>query len=126
MKLALAIGLGGLAGTLLRAAATRWLNHPGAFLPYGTLAVNLSGALLAGLLSGYISTRGGPGTGTPILTVGFLGGLTTFSSFALETGQLALDGQTLRFALNLLLHNTLGLLAAVGGLCAGKALGQLG
>jgi CrcB protein len=55
--------------------------------PSGTLAVNIVGGLLMGLLAGYFAHRGGPHqhAWTLFLGVGVLGGFTTFSAFSLET-----------------------------------------
>jgi len=64
----------------------------GAF-PWGTLAVNLAGGLLMGLLFGWL-TRGGVGEGARLfLGVGVLGGFTTFSAFGLDTLLLIERGQ---------------------------------
>lgn len=82
----LLVGLGGAVGAMARycvgALALR-LAGPG--WPWGTLAVNVIGGLLMGLLAGVLAARG-PG-GEPVrllLGVGVLGGFTTFSAFSLE------------------------------------------
>ncbi|OLS61819.1 fluoride efflux transporter CrcB [Pseudomonas putida] len=90
-----AVSAGGIAGTLLRFATGNWVNaHWPRHFYLGTLAVNLIGCLLIGLLYGLflhrpyvpVELRGG-------LIVGFLGGLTTFSSFSLDTVRLLESGQ---------------------------------
>ncbi|MGC8480403.1 MAG: fluoride efflux transporter CrcB [Acidimicrobiales bacterium] len=53
--------------------------------PYGTLAINLTGALLLGLMTGLSSDRIIPHDLEMVLGTGFLGGYTTFSTFVYET-----------------------------------------
>ena len=73
---------------------------PAAQWPWGTLAVNVAGGLLMGLLAGWLAFRGGVHAESLRLfaAVGVLGGFTTFSAFSLETAlmierrQLAMAG----------------------------------
>src|SRR5258706_2181246 len=84
--------------------------------PWGTLVVNVSGALVIGALAGLDRSRGGAFAGEmfrDMAVVGFLGGYTTVSSFSLQTLNLALDGQGLQAALNTVLSAGL-CVAAVG------------
>ncbi len=81
-----AVAVGGVAGTLIRFASGNWINAnwPRHFYT-ATLAVNIVGCLLIGILYGLFLIR----PEVPIevragLMVGFLGGLTTFSSFSLD------------------------------------------
>jgi CrcB protein len=60
--------------------------------PLGTALVNLSGSLLLGLLTG-LAVGGLPPTARLVLGTGFLGGYTTFSTAAVETVRLGLDGR---------------------------------
>ncbi|WP_454255473.1 fluoride efflux transporter CrcB [Pseudomonas sp. Marseille-Q8238] len=107
------VAIGGMAGTLLRFATGNWIsaNWPQHF--YGaTLAVNVLGCLLIGYLYGLFLIR--PEIPLELragLIVGFLGGLTTFSSFSLDTLRLLESGQA-PIALGY------GLLSVVGGLLA--------
>ena len=91
----IAVALGGMVGTLLRFFTSNWVsaNWPQHF--YGaTLAVNIVGCLLIGYLDGLFLLR--PEVPLELragLMVGFLGGLTTFSSFSLDTLRLLESGQ---------------------------------
>ncbi|AIR91331.1 fluoride efflux transporter CrcB [Pseudomonas cremoricolorata] len=90
-----AVAAGGIAGTLLRFATANWVvAHWPRHFYFGTLAVNLIGCLLIGVLYGLFLLK----PSVPIelragLIVGFLGGLTTFSSFSLDTVRLLESGQ---------------------------------
>lgn len=78
-------------------------NLLGRAFPYGTFAVNIIGAYLIGLIMelGMRSTML-PDTLRIGLTVGFMGGLTTFSTFSYETFKLLEDGQFLAAFTNIL------------------------
>lgn len=90
-----AVSAGGIVGTLLRFATANWVSaHWPRQFYLGTLAVNLVGCLLIGLLYGLFLNR--PLVPVELragLIVGFLGGLTTFSSFSLDTVRLLESGQ---------------------------------
>jgi len=89
------VSAAGIAGTLLRFAAGNWVNaHWPRHFYLATLAVNLVGCLIIGVLYGLFLNK----PGVPIevragLIVGFVGGLTTFSSFSLDTVRLLESGQ---------------------------------
>ena len=82
----IAVGGGAASGAWLRWGLGSLLNAIFPTLPLGTLAANLIGGYLMGLAMGYMSHYE---TLTPemrlLITTGFLGGLTTFSSFSAET-----------------------------------------
>lgn len=115
----LLVALGGALGSMARygvgVAATRMM--PGAALPWGTLAVNVVGGLLMGLLTGWLVLRGGVSQeGMRVFAaVGVLGGFTTFSAFSLET-VLMLERRQFSLAA---LYVGLSVLAAVAALFAG-------
>ena len=85
----LIVAAGGALGAMARygvgAFAVRLF--PAAQWPWGTLAVNVLGGLLMGLLTGWLAFRGGLNSESIRLfaAVGVLGGFTTFSAFSLET-----------------------------------------
>ncbi|WAJ39906.1 fluoride efflux transporter CrcB [Pseudomonas sp. GOM7] len=118
IRVALAVAVGGAAGSVLRFLVAGWVagNWPRHFY-LGTLAVNIVGCLLIGLLSGLFLTR----TDLPLelrtgLVTGVLGGFTTFSSFSLEIMKL-LEGGRAPEAIGYLALSILGgLLAAWAGL----------
>ncbi|MDQ1298093.1 MAG: fluoride exporter [Campylobacterota bacterium] len=108
----LAIGSGAFIGAVMRAYLNGVVNHQFPHsLPFGTLSVNLLGSFIIGALFAYFSYSAYL---TPqvksFLTTGFLGGLTTYSTFAIETFFLLSGGHVLMAALNMAL-NTFGTVA---------------
>lgn len=89
------IGIGGFLGTLGRyIVSTMVYRYLGVSFPYGTLTVNLIGCFLFGLVSGLFEERHLLTPATRLfLTVGVLGGFTTFSSFGDETLVLLKSGK---------------------------------
>lgn len=82
----LAVGAGAAGGAILRWLLGLWLNHPHLALPWGTLAANFLGGYLIGLLLGVLSMFPEvPPWVRLFLVTGFLGGLTTFSTFSGES-----------------------------------------
>jgi len=82
--------LGSALGGAARYLLVRWIDaRHGHHLPIGTMAVNVSGAFLIGLLWGQL----GSGALAPFLLLGLLGGYTTVSSFSLQTLHLWRDGR---------------------------------
>jgi len=119
----LMVGMGGFAGAVCRYLvyeATLFL-YKGAWLPLGTMMVNISGCLIIGFLGGLSETRE---IFTPeiraLVFIGFLGGFTTFSSFGYEIFFLVRNGQTGIALANLGIQVILGL----AGVWAGFALSR--
>jgi CrcB protein len=80
-------------GALTRWGLAVWLN-PGGLLPWGTLAVNLVGGYLIGLAIGVFGALPDLDPAWRLMVVtGFLGSLTTFSSFSAETVGMLLSGR---------------------------------
>ena len=83
----------GAAGTAARYLIGLWAARQfGPGFPYGTLVVNLTGCFLIGGVIQIATAQSWPDTARLMLTVGFLGGFTTYSSFNHETMQLAASG----------------------------------
>lgn len=81
-----AVGVGAALGAWLRWGLGAWLNERGAALPYGTLAANLVGGYLVGIAVAAFSSRPEvPPEWRLFIVTGFLGGLTTFSTFSAES-----------------------------------------
>jgi CrcB protein len=86
--------------------------------PYGTLAVNLSGAVLLGLLTGLSLNP----AAALVIGTGAVGAYTTFSTWMFETQRLGEDRQVGRLVANIVLSVLAGLLAAAIGEAIGAAL----
>jgi CrcB protein len=119
MSIAVWIGVGllGGCGALARFGLTLLVAdrfHP--HLPLGTLAVNLSGAFLLGLLAGAAVD----GDARLLLGAGAIGSYTTFSTWMLETQRIDAAGRRRIAVTNLMLSIVVGLAAAA----LGRALGQ--
>ncbi len=81
----LAVGFGAAFGAWLRWGLGLWLNPLFPTLPYGTLAANLLGGYLVGVAIAYFAQHPGlPPEWRLFAITGFLGGLTTFSTFSAE------------------------------------------
>lgn len=121
MRFALVFFAGGF-GALVRYLVSGWiLRVSGAGFPFGTLAVNASGSFLIGMLMHVALTTGAiPPEVRLALTVGFLGGFTTYSTFNYETIQLAQQGAWWLALANLTLTVVGCLVAGVGGLAVGR------
>jgi fluoride exporter len=90
----LAIGTGAACGAWLRWGLGLWLNPALPELPLGTLSANLIGGYLIGLAVAFFTQYPGLSPEWRLLIItGFLGGLTTFSTFSAETVTLLLRGQ---------------------------------
>jgi fluoride exporter len=110
--------MGGALGTLCRyGMGLATAQFIGSGFPWGTLAVNLAGCVLIGIAYALAERTSlmGPSARLFFMT-GFLGGLTTFSSFALETVNLARGDTMLLAGTNFLLNNAGGLLLVLVGI----------
>jgi fluoride exporter len=117
MQTYLAIAIGGTLGCWARYAMTNLVQGAlGRDFPFATLSINVLGSFLMGFL--FIATLErltiGPHLRVGMLT-GFLGGFTTFSTFAMESLLLAEQGEAAKSALYIVLSVILGVAAAFGG-----------
>ena len=105
------VALGGAFGSVLRYMLNRWIGQPDG-LPLGILVVNLSGTLVLGLVATLFLERLGVSDNLRLaITVGLLGGFTTFSTVWLDTLHLLNSGRWYWALANLMV-------SAVGGLAA--------
>jgi fluoride exporter len=111
------LALAGALGTLARYGVTTAAGRLfGVGFPYGTLAVNLGGCFLFGLVLTLSRERGLiPQLPTEILLIGFMGGFTTFSSYAGDTVLLAQGGRFAGALLNASLQNLGGMACFLAG-----------
>lgn len=113
----LLIAVGGGFGSLLRYAVHTWVQRASeSVFPWGTLVVNVTACLVVGLIAGMLA---GPQLMRDEyrigLTVGVLGGYSTFSTFGLESFNLAKDEEFALMALNMVLSCGLGFFAVWAG-----------
>lgn len=116
-----AVFLGGGAGSVARWLTMSLVGHywPGGHFPWGTLAVNIGGSFIMGLLvEAWALAWSPPQEVRVLLTVGFLGGFTTFSTFSLDVA-LMMERHNLLAAFA---YVTASVLLGVGALFAGMAL----
>lgn len=119
----LLVGAGGALGAVARYLVSGLVqSRAGGPFPWGTLAVNVSGCLVMGLLAGFAEARGlmSPAA-RAFLVIGGLGGYTSFSAFGNETIGLALERDVIGASLNVGLSVVLG----IGAVWAGRALALL-
>lgn len=118
--IAVGSAVGGVSRYLLGGAVQRLA--PGTF-PVGTLIVNITGSFLLGAILRFaIDTPGLTSEMRALLTVGFCGGFTTFSTFSYETVALLEDGEWSRAAAYLALSVGLSIVATFLGLAASREL----
>lgn len=115
--LVLVVGCGGFIGAATRYLISLWAakSIPGT-IPYGTLIANILGAIIIGFVSemalrtNYVSP-----TAKTFITTGMMGGLTTFSTFSLETITMLSNGNIGFGTINIVLNLFLSLIGVVIG-----------
>ncbi len=116
----------GVGGALRHAVNLASARAFGASFPVGTLAINVVGSLLMGVLAGHLLLRSDEAwsqSARLLLATGVLGGFTTFSAFSLEAVLLWQRGDAGLAALYVLASVLLSIGALVAGLAIARALG---
>jgi CrcB protein len=121
------IALGGAAGSVLRYLLGGRVQHfaPHGF-PVGTLAVNVLGCLLIGILARVFLNMQTTGEWRALLIVGFCGGFTTFSTFSFETVGLIEGGEYARAAMYIAGSVLLCIMATFAGMAAAGVVARNG
>jgi len=104
-------------GATARYALSLTLQSPTSKIPYGILTCNLLGCLAIGITYGLLKSHH-PNWISPLAVTGFLGGFTTFSSYALDFHKLLQQGSTLSAISYLLISLLGGLLLCYLGIIA--------
>jgi protein CrcB len=120
------IALGGAIGSVARALTTNvMIRLAGAHFPWGTILINVSGSFIIGFF-GALTASDGRFTAHPdaraFVMVGICGGYTTFSSFSLQTLDLARDGKLAAAFANIALSVILCFLAVTAGFAGAQAI----
>ncbi len=110
-------GIGSACRYLLSTMATKWF---GSGLAWGTLGVNLIGCFLIGLAYSLIERHLLPPSSRVIFMTGFVGGLTTFSAYALDSVNYFRNAEFVAGFLNLAVNNFGGLLLVLVGIWVGR------
>ena len=111
------IAAGGAVGAVARYALGGWIHTwAGSRFPWGTLTINVLGSLLIGFSLRYLEALPASPELRALVTIGLLGGFTTFSTYTYETVALLRDGEWLRGVLYSLGSLGVGLVAVAIGL----------
>jgi len=118
-----AVAVGGAVGAILRFLVSNSVSaYWGREFPYGTMTVNVLGSLLMGFLFVVISSSPAISPSwRPLLLVGFLGAFTTFSTFSLDTLDLAMRGEWMAGFTNI----TLSVVLCIGACWLGMVTAKL-
>jgi fluoride exporter len=118
MRQLIAVGLGGMLGSVMRYLFSGWFQtlSKSETFPVGTIGVNILGCFVIGILGGYSETLEALSPELrAFLMIGLLGGFTTFSTFEYETLHLLRNSQFLYASLNVVIQLFIGLMAVWAG-----------
>ncbi len=118
----LGAGIGGVLRHGVNLVSLKWL---GASFPYGTMAINIIGSGVMGLVAGFLAFKAGEGwtqNARLFLATGILGGFTTFSAFSLDAVLLWERGEAMLAAFYVIGSVALSLVALVAGLALVRGL----
>lgn len=122
----LAVGLGAAIGAWLRWGLGILMNQVHQHIPLGTLVANLAGGYVIGLAMAFFSTHNGISPEWRLFAItGFLGGLTTFSTFSAETALMLQRGEYVWAALQIVLHVADAILLCMAGFASYRCLSGL-
>lgn len=118
------VGLGGFFGSMARFWVGSYVTYRlGAKFPYGTFIINISGSFLIGLIVTLLAERADWSPNLLyLIPIGFIGGYTTFSTFALEAFRSARGGDLFLALLYVVLSVCVGFIAVWLGILCGRAL----
>lgn len=125
MPIPIAIALGGALGSWLRYVLATEVTDRAGVIGAGTFAVNIVGAFVLGVVFGLIEVRF-PDTPRWVgsgISIGVLGGFTTFSSYTLDAIRQVEDGRWALAVMYVVGTVVLGLAAAVAGVALGRTAG---
>jgi CrcB protein len=118
-----AVAIGAMLGAWMRWGLTTWLNPANPNLPLGTLAANIGGGYAIGLAVAFFSANASIAPEWRLVCItGFLGALTTFSTFSAESVELMMAGRYGAAAIHSGAHLFGSILATLLGFATYRAL----
>ena len=118
LKLSIFVSIGGFFGTWLRFITTALIERilPISVFPLGTFLVNIIGCICIGIFTGYFSNRVSEPTSFYLfISIGILGGYTTFSAIAYDAQLFIQNEELLKMSLYVALQMIIGVLLALLG-----------
>jgi len=119
------VGAGGFLGSIARFWLGSYIgSRLGIRFPYGTVAINISGSFLIGLIVTILAQKAHwSANWSYLIPIGFIGTYTRFSTFELETLRSFQEGEVLFAFLNVILSVVLGFVAVWLGVVMGRSIG---